>query len=103
MASVRNGLDRRVARLPAVRAAVRDVAADVLAAARTRAEAHRHTGTFAASLRLVRGRTDTVVESTDPDAVAKEYGHTDPRTGRSVPGIHALGGAAADIAARRGR
>ncbi|GIJ50029.1 hypothetical protein Val02_69150 [Virgisporangium aliadipatigenens] len=89
-----------VARLPAVRRQVRTVAADVLTAARDRAQTQRRTGAFARSLRLARGRVDTRVESTDPAALAIEYGHTTP-AGQPIPGEHILGGAAADIAARR--
>lgn len=101
MASLRRNLDRTVARLPEVREHIRAVAAEVMAAARERAAAHADSGTYADSFRLVRGRIDARVESSDPRAVSKEYGHTDPRTGRAVPGIHAMGGAAADVGARR--
>lgn len=101
MATLRRNLHLTVASLPQVRAHVRTVAEQVLATARTRAAAHRDSGTFADSFRLVRGRVDTQVVSDDPQAVAKEYGHTDPRTGRTVPGLHALGGASADISARQ--
>ncbi|HEX8626735.1 MAG TPA: DUF5403 family protein [Catenuloplanes sp.] len=102
MASVPRDLGRRVARLPEVRAHVRAVAERVLTAAKARAAAHSDSGTFADSLSVVRGRVDAQVESDDPHAVSKEFGHTEVRTGRQVPGIHALGGAAADIAAERG-
>jgi len=101
MAHVNPRLAARLARLPAVRAKVRAVAAEVLAAAKTRAQAHRRGGTYARSLRIARGRVDARVESTDPLAVPKEYGHTDARTGRPIRGAHALTGAAADIAGRR--
>ena len=100
MATLRRNLDQVVARLPTVRAHVRAVADEVLAAARIRAAAHTHTGRFADSFRVVRGRVDAHVESADPRALSKEFGHVDDPTGRDVPGIHALGGAASDIAAR---
>jgi hypothetical protein len=100
MASVRRNLDQAVARLPEVRAHLRSLAAEVLSAARARAADHIDTGTFATSLHTAGGRIDARVESDDPDAISKEFGHTDPRTGRHVDGIHALGGAAADVAAR---
>jgi hypothetical protein len=100
VATLRRNLDQVVARLPEIRAHVRAVAGEVLAAARERAETHHESGTYADSFRLVRGRVDTHVESDDPHAQSKEFGHTDQRTGRDVPGIHALGGAAADVAAR---
>lgn len=99
MASVRRRLDHAVARLPEVRAHIRAVVEQVADAARQRAAAHSRTGRYAASFQVVRGRVDARVESTDPDAVSKEFGHTDPDTGRGVAGIHALGGAASDVAA----
>jgi hypothetical protein len=100
MATVRRTLDKTVARLPAVRAHLRALADEVLAAAQARAAAHTDSGIYARSLRVARGRIDARVESRDPRAESKEFGHTDQRTGRPVPGIHALGGAATDVAAR---
>lgn len=100
MATVRRNLDRRIGRLPGVRAAVREVAAAVLDAALARAAKHRDSGTFAESLDIETGRTDARVVSSDPRAVSKEYGHVDKRTGQPVPGAHILSGAAADVAGR---
>ena len=100
MATVRRNLNKTVARLPAVRDCLRAVADEVLTAARARAAAHADSGTYARSLRVTRGRIDARVESSDPRAKSKEFGHTDQRTGRPVPGVHALGGAASDVAAR---
>lgn len=101
MASVRRNLDRNIARTREVRTQVRAVADELLDAARARAAAHTDTGTFADSLKVERGRVDAEVVSDDPQALSKEFGHTDAKTGRHVAGIHALGGAAADLAARR--
>jgi Family of unknown function (DUF5403) len=101
MASVRRGLDKRLARMRVVGAKLDEVAREVLDVARTRAQAHRHTGDFADNLSIEHGRVDARVESDDPQALSKEYGHTDPRTGRHVDGTHVLGGAAADVAARK--
>ncbi|MEV6526887.1 DUF5403 family protein [Longispora sp. NPDC051575] len=90
---------RRLARDKAVKAAVRAVAEEILAAAKVRAAAHSDSGRFAKSLKINRrGRTDTRVESNDPAGAHIELGHTDAKTGNHVPGIHALGGAAADVA-----
>lgn len=101
MATVRKDLNRRLARSPEVKKVVRAVAEDILAAAQARANQHRHTGGFADSLHIETGRTDVHVVADDPQAVAKEFGHIDADTGRSVPGIHALSGAVADVASRR--
>lgn len=98
MASVRKDLNRRMARQKGVKAAVRLVADEILAAAQSRAQAHRSTGSLARSLRVETGRTDARVIADDPLAVSKEYGHTDYDTGRPVRGAHVLGGAVADVA-----
>ncbi|WP_018348224.1 DUF5403 family protein [Longispora albida] len=98
MPKPKRGIERRLARLPAVKAEVRAVAEQVLDAARTRAQAHSDDGTFAASLYIGKGKTDLRVESDDPGAQAKEFGHLDRKSRRPVPGMHALGGAAADVA-----
>jgi hypothetical protein len=100
MSTIRGDLPLRLARDKAVRAAVRQVAADVLTAARSRAASHRRAGTLAASLRVAAGRTDALIVSDDPHAVSKEYGHT-AANGRPVDGLHILGGAATDVAGRR--
>jgi len=101
MATVRRGLERRVARLPQVQAELDWVADEVLDAAKTRAIAHRDTGRLASSLKVKRGRVDRRVESDDPNILSIEYGHTDARTGKQVDGLHILSGAAADVASRR--
>jgi hypothetical protein len=100
MASIRRDLNRRMARQKGVKAAVRAVAEQILDAAISRAEQHRSSGAFARSLHIETGRTDALVVADDPLAIAKEYGHVDPDTGRPVPGIHALGGAVADVVGR---
>lgn len=102
MATVRRDLDRRLARQKGVKAAVRKLADDILAAARSRAQGHRSTGTLADSLTVAHGRTDSRVVADDPLAAAKEYGHVDADTGRTVPGTHVLGGAVADVVAGGG-
>lgn len=101
MATVRRGLDKRVAKLPQVQAELDRVATEVLEAAKARANAHRDTGDLADSLKVKRGRVDRRVESDDRNIVAIEYGHTDAKTGNPVAGLHLLSGAAADVAARR--
>jgi hypothetical protein len=101
MAQLRRNLERTVARLPEIRTHIRTLAAEIATVARTRAAAHNDTGTYAASFRVVRGRVDAHIESSDPHAESKEFGHIDKRTGRNVPGIHAWGGAASDVAARQ--
>jgi len=101
MASVRRGLDRRVARLPQVQAELDRVAGEVLDAVKVRANVHRDTGRLANSLKVERGRVDRRVESDDPNILSIEYGHTDPRTGHHVAGLHILSGATADIASRK--
>lgn len=101
MATVRRGLDKRVARLAQVQTELDRVAAEVLDAAKARAAAHRDTGQLAESLEVKRGRVDRRVESDDPNILSIEYGHTDARTSRQVDGLHVLGGAAADVASRR--
>ncbi len=101
MATVRKGLDKRLARLPQVQAELDRVAGEVLDAAKTRAAAHRDTGQLAESLTVERGRVDRRVESDDPNILSIEYGHTDVKTGKHVAGLHILSGAAADIASRK--
>jgi uncharacterized protein DUF5403 len=101
MASVRQGLDKRLARLPQVLAELDQVAAEVLDTAKARAIAHRDTGRLANSLKVKRGRVDRRVESDDPNILSIEYGHTDPKTGKHVAGLHILSGAAADVASRK--
>lgn len=101
MASVRKGLDRRLARLPQVQAELDRVAGEVLDAAKTRANAHRDTGKLAESLEVKRGRVDRRVESDDPNILSIEYGHTDQKTGKHVAGLHILSAAAADTASRK--
>ncbi|GIG63641.1 hypothetical protein Lfu02_80130 [Longispora fulva] len=98
MPQPRKGIERRLARLPVVKAEVRAVAEQVLAAAKARAAEHSDDGTFAESLYIGKGKTDLRVESDDPAAQSKEFGHLQKKSRRPVPGMHALGGAAADVA-----
>jgi uncharacterized protein DUF5403 len=65
-------LGRRVARLPTVKAAVRDRANRVAAAARSNLAAHRAEGV--ARIEVSRGRTDAVVSLVDVAALSIEFG-----------------------------
>lgn len=100
MAKLRKDIGRRLARTPEVKKVVRAVAEKILAAAQARANAHRHTGGFANSMHIETGRTNAYVVADDPLAVSKEFGHTDEKTGRHVPGLHALSGGLGDVAGR---
>ena len=55
------------------------------------AASHVHSGDYAGSWRVERGKIDRYVTSSDPQAVSKEYGRTGA-TGRGTSrGVHAIG------------
>ncbi|MFF4607931.1 DUF5403 family protein [Streptomyces sp. NPDC001339] len=72
MASANTALSRRLARMPAVKAAVRARAHRIAAAARANLAEHRAEGV--ARIEVTRGRTDVVVSLVDVAALSIEYG-----------------------------
>ncbi|CAM3432548.1 DUF5403 family protein [Stackebrandtia soli] len=97
-ASIRRGVEQRLARSKGVRAAVRSTAGDVLDAAKARAADHRDTGDYAASLHIERGAVDAHVVADAPHATDLEYGHTNPRSGRWIDGAWIMTRATDDAA-----
>ncbi|GGX98559.1 DUF5403 family protein [Streptomyces fructofermentans] len=89
MASVDRNLESYLAHLPTVRAAIRALAEERAARMRAVAAARQQTGTFARSFKVEHGSTDSVIYSTDPAALSKNYGHTAP-DGTAVEGVHAF-------------
>ncbi|MFE4367944.1 MULTISPECIES: DUF5403 family protein [unclassified Streptomyces] len=95
MATVRNGLGKRLANLPGVNDAVRDEALRRAQKVRDAAAAHNKTGDFIRSIKVVKAsgphrRQDWLVAITDRNAISINWGHIDSRTGRPVRGIHAI-------------
>lgn len=95
MARLRNNIGRHIATLPGVNDAVRDEAERRAYKVRSAASAHRNTGAFAASVKVVKAsgphrRQDWLVAINDPNAISINWGHIDSKTGRPVRGIHAI-------------
>ena len=90
MARVSSRISRRVARLPAVKAAVRGRANAIASRARSNLSAHRAEGQ--ARIEVSRGRTDVVVSLVDPAALSIEYGRDAyvQRSGRRVGPMQGL-------------
>ncbi|MEV3856063.1 DUF5403 family protein [Streptomyces sp. NPDC050095] len=82
-------LDRRIAHLPAVKAAVRAELERRAARVQAVVDAHRDTGALASSLSVETNTTDSTVSIADPFVLAINYGHTTPG-GAFVEGIHAI-------------
>jgi hypothetical protein len=90
MASVDPRLGRRVARMPGVKAAVRERGNRIARAARANLREHRAEGT--ARIEVTRGRTDVVVSLVDVAALSIEYGRDayTNRRGRRVGPMQGL-------------
>ena len=89
MARVNPNLDRIIAHLPSVRAAVRAELDRRAARVRAVVAAHRHTGAVSRSLEVETDTTDSTVSISDPAILAINYGHR-AENGEWVEGIHAI-------------
>lgn len=89
-------VNRIVSRVPGVRDAVKDHADQIGRRAEARLAAHRLTGDTRVGVE--HGRTDSWVYMDDTRgqgaALSIEFGHADRKTGRTVPGLYVLYGAA---------
>ncbi|MFJ9671086.1 DUF5403 family protein [Streptomyces sp. NPDC101221] len=95
MATVKNGLGRRVANMPGVNDAVKAEADSRANKVRSAAQGHRLTGEFLRSIKVMRAsgphrRQDWLVAITHPWAVSINWGHIDSKSGRPVRGIHVI-------------
>jgi hypothetical protein len=95
VATVRNGLGKQIANLPAVNDAVHAEAEARAARIRSAAAAHNKTGDFIRGIKVVKAsgphrRQDWLVSMTDRNSVSINWGHIDWRSGRPVRGIHAI-------------
>ncbi len=87
MATVDANANRIVAKLPAVKKAVRAQADSVAARAKSNLAGHRSTG--AAKVTVTQGRVDSFVNLEDDAAISIEHGHV-ADDGTAVQGIYAL-------------
>lgn len=87
-------LDRNIAKIvavaPEVQAALAAAATRVAAKARSHAAAHNDSGEYAGSIGTSKGRVDHYVQSSDPDAVSKEFGRTGALGRGKSHGVFAL-------------
>jgi hypothetical protein len=95
LATLRNGLGKRIANMPGVNDAVHSEATRRAYKVRSAASAHRWTGDFSASVKVVKAsgphrRQDWLVAINDPNAISINWGHIDSKSGRPVRGIHAI-------------
>ena len=89
-------LTKELARNREVRSAVRNEANDIAGRARALLASHRHEGD--SKIETKHGSTDSVVSLVDNTpqetnalpAVAIEYGHTDKKTGKFIPGLYII-------------
>ncbi|QPB09548.1 hypothetical protein CPT_Sycamore_008 [Streptomyces phage Sycamore] len=95
MATVKNGLGKRIANMPGVNDAVHEDATRRAYKVRSAASGHILSGEFQRSIKVVKAsgphrRQDWLVAITHPWAISINWGHIDSRSGRPVRGIHAI-------------
>lgn len=94
MASIVKGIEKKAARIAGTRPEFAAEVRQVEALVKAEAARHSHSGTFASSIQVKRGRVDSHIISSDPRAWNKEFGHLTPGGKKWVPGIFAFTNAA---------